>query len=126
MPYRKPRSSVRPFALEAEVVVQRRAAAAGSEGGAVSGHEPAAQPRAGGGSLLRRLRRSREAESFDADGYSAYRSGIEEASVTIVRREQAAGQANNLANKPIALPQPPEDRPATVSRFLDALIGKAK
>lgn len=72
------------------------------------------------GSLLSRLRESREPERFDSARYAAYRGAVEEASVTIIRSEGPA------PGKAVAPPQPPavEDRPAPVDRFLNALLGK--
>ena len=63
------------------------------------------------------LRSSREPQSFDGTSYAAYRSEVDEASVTIIRQDGASpGRAT-------ALP-PADDRPASVNRFLKALTGK--
>ena len=74
---------------------------------------------AGRGTLLARLRQSREPDTFDSGSYAAYRSTVEEASVTIIRAD--AGSAGRAA---APAPAPVEDRPASVNRFLKALTGK--
>lgn len=85
---------------------------------------PAAKPRpapvnGNAARLSRRLKGAVTDTGFSADGYAAYRSAVEEASVTIV------GAPN--APPPRAAPQatePPSSGPVTVNRFLKALTGR--
>lgn len=79
-----------------------------------------ASPAAGlRGSLVSRLRASREPERFDSARYAAYRGVVEEASVTIIRQEGPPPDTADL-QQPFAV----EERPEPVDRFLNALLGK--
>ncbi len=77
----------------------------------------------GAGSLQSRLRKAGDPDDqFDSQGYAAYRSTVEEASVEIVHRGGA------VRTVPAADARPPSERgegePKTVRRFLKVLTGQ--
>ncbi|MEQ1714353.1 MAG: hypothetical protein ABL908_23550, partial [Hyphomicrobium sp.] len=97
--------------------------------------EPAIEPRplvygSGPGTLQSRLRKASDADDeFDARGYAAYRSAVEEASVEIVHRgatpvaAAATAKSGGTADAPVD--SAPEDvAPTTVRRFLKSLTGQ--
>ena len=69
--------------------------------------------------MLRRLKQVEGEDRFSADGYAAYRSEVEEASVTIIRPQGAAAVTRALEVKSAV-----DAQQVTVNRFLKALTGK--
>ncbi len=97
--------------------------------------EPEIDPRplvygSGAGTLQSRLRKASDPEDdFDARGYAAYRSAVEEASVEIVHRGSAprSAAATAKSGEPADAPAdatPDDVAPTTVRRFLKSLTGQ--